>query len=238
MGTLYIVATPIGNLQDITLRALKMLREVDIIACEDTRRTGTLLKSIQEIIPTRGDEQEKSQKSPRLLSYYEEIETHRIPEIISLLLNDLDVALVSDAGTPAISDPGFKLIRECISQKIPVVAIPGPSAVLTSLVISGLPTDKFNFYGYPPKKPGHRITFFEKIKETQKHLSATIIFFEAPHKLIRTLEDLQKVFDDVDIVLCRELTKVYEEVRREKISESLAHFQKTTPKGEFVILLH
>lgn len=234
MGTLYLVATPIGNLQDISLRALKTLFDVDVIACEDTRRTGGLLeKLIQEFASNPQDK-----RKPRLLSYYEQNEVQRIPEIISLLQQDIAVALVSDAGTPAISDPGFKLIRECIAQKIKVEALPGASSVTTALLVSGLPTDKFTFVGYPPRKPGHRMTFFENIKISQESLKSTIIMFEAPHKLQKTLEELQSVFGDIDIVLARELTKIYEEVRREKISESLNHFKKTEPRGEFVLLFH
>ena len=148
----------------------------------------------------------------------------------------LNIALVSDAGTPTISDPGFKLVRECIEQGIRIESLPGASSVITALAVSGLPTDKFLFVGYPPKKPGHRKTLFENL--TKLPIKTTIILFESPHHLIRTLEGMKEVFGDIDIVICRELTKIYEEIRREKISESLAHFEKTTPKGEFIILLN
>ena len=157
MGTLYIVPTPIGNIDDITYRAVKVLSEVDIIACEDTRRTGLLLAKILDSEITR----------PAFISYYEQNELQRIPEIISLLQNDQNIALVSDAGTPAISDPGFKLIRECAKEKIKVISVPGASSVLVSLTSSGLPTDKFTFAGYPPRKPGHRKTFFENSNHSQ-----------------------------------------------------------------------
>lgn len=234
MGTLYLVATPIGNIQDITLRALKTLFEVDVIACEDTRRTGLLLeKLLQEFAANPGDK-----RKPRLISYYEQNELQRIPEIISLLQQDINVALVSDAGTPAISDPGFKLIRECIKEKIKVESLPGASSVTTALLVSGLPTDKFTFVGYPPRKPGHRMTFFENIKASEENLKTTTIMFEAPHRIVKTLGELQSVFGDIDIVLCRELTKMYEEVRRENITAALKHFKKTEPRGEFVILFH
>ncbi len=226
MGNLYIVATPIGNLQDITLRAIKILQTVDAIACEDTRKTGVLLA---RILPIGAIKQ-------KLISYYEQNELQRIPEIINALKNGLSVALVSDAGTPTISDPGFKLVRECIKEGIKVESIPGPSSVITSLTVSGLPTDKFLFVGYPPKKPGHRKTLFENL--TRLPIKTTVILFEGPHHLIRTLTGIMEVFGDINIAICRELTKIHEEIRREKISQSLEHFEKTSPKGEFVILLN
>lgn len=232
MGILFIVPTPIGNLQDITLRAIKTLTSVDVIACEDTRKTGLLL---QRIMPTSEAESTRPQRS-RLVSYYEQNELQRIPEIISALKDNLNIALVSDAGTPTISDPGFKLVRECIREGIKVESIPGASSVITALTVSGLPTDKFLFVGYPPKKPGHRKTLFENLAKMP--IKTTIILFESPHHLIRTLEGMKEVFGDIDIVICRELTKIYEEIRREKISQSLEHFAKTLPKGEFVILLN
>ena len=234
MGILYLVPTPIGNLADITLRGLRTLFEVDVIACEDTRRTGSLLeKLLTEFSPNPEDK-----RKPKLLSYYDQIELRRIPEIISLLQLGKNVALVSDAGTPAISDPGFKLVRACIAEGLSVISLPGASSILTALTVSGLPTDKFLFVGYPPHKPGHRVSFFEDLKVSLEKVKSTVILFEAPHKLMTSLKDLQNVFGDIDIVVCRELTKMYEEVRREKISESLMHFKKTPPKGEFVILFH
>lgn len=234
MGTLFIVSTPIGNLQDITLRALKTLFNVAIIACEDTRRTGLLLqKLVDEFAENPADK-----NRPMLLSYYEQIEQQRIPEIIEYLQAGQDIALISDAGTPLISDPGFKLVRECLQQNIKVESVPGASSVLTALTSSGLPTDKFTFVGYPPHKSGHRTTFFENIKKAQASLNTTVILFEAPHKLKKTLQELQAVFGDIEIVLTRELTKIHEEVRHEKISEALVHFKKITPKGEFVLLFH
>jgi len=234
MGTLYLVPTPIGNLADITLRSLRTLFNVDIIACEDTRRTGLLLeKLLTEFSPNPEDK-----IKPKLLSYYDQVELQRIPEIITLLQAGKDIALVSDAGTPAVSDPGFKLVRECIKEGLKVESLPGASAVLTALTVSGLPTDKFLFVGYPPHKPGHRLDFFKNIQTSLESVNSTIIFFEAPHKLLTTLSDLQSVFGDIDIVITRELTKIYEEVRREKIPDALAHFKKIPPKGEFVILFH
>lgn len=234
MGKLYLIPTPIGNLADITLRSLRTLFDVDVIACEDTRRTGLLLeKLLNEFSPNPQDK-----RKPQLLSYYDQTELQRIPQIISLLKSGKNVALVSDAGTPAISDPGFKLVRECIKEGLKIESLPGASSVLTALTVSGLPTDKFLFVGYPPHKPGHRIDFFKDLQTSLQSIKSTIIFFEAPHKLLTTLSDLQSVFGDIEIVVCRELTKMYEEVRREKIAESLIHFRKTPPKGEFVILFH
>lgn len=228
MGILYIVPTPIGNLKDVTLRAIEVLFSVDVIACEDTRKTGLLLSKLSE----------QNQSRPRLLSYYEQNEQQRIPEIVSMVKDGLDVALVSDAGTPAISDPGFKLIRECIKESIKVESLPGASSVITALASSGLPTDKFSFLGYPPRKPGHRITFFENIRAAQEFIKSTIIIFEAPHKVVKTTTEMQEVFGDIDIVLVRELTKIHEEIRREKTSSALTHFKKVQPKGEFVILFN
>ncbi len=234
MGTLYIVPTPIGNLADITLRALRILFSVDVIACEDTRRTGSLLeKLLTEFSPNP-----EEKKKPHLLSYYDQIEGQRIPEIISILQAGQNVALVSDAGMPAVSDPGFKLVRECISAGVNITSLPGASSVLTALTISGLPTDKFLFVGYPPHKPGHRIDFFKDIATSLESVNSTVILFEAPHKILRTLADMQSVYGDIPIVLCRELTKIYEEVRREPISRALVHFKKKAPKGEFVLLFH
>ncbi|HSA84340.1 MAG TPA: 16S rRNA (cytidine(1402)-2'-O)-methyltransferase [Patescibacteria group bacterium] len=234
MGTLFIVATPIGNLEDITLRAMKTLFSVGAIACEDTRRAGILLdKLLTNFAGNPGDK-----RKPHFISYYEQNEQQRIPELITALENGLDIALISDAGTPLISDPGFRLVRECLERGIKVESLPGASSVLTALTSSGLPTDKFTFVGYPPHKPGHRISFFENIKKSQEILNTTVILFEAPHKLLTTLAELLKVFGDIQIVLCRELTKMHEEVRREKMSEALIHFKKTPPKGEFVLLVH
>jgi 16S rRNA (cytidine1402-2'-O)-methyltransferase len=235
MGTLYIVPTPIGNLADITLRALKVLFSVQVVACEDTRRTGMLLEKLLKEFSTNPEEKQK----PRFLSYYDQNELQRIPEIINLLKSEQDVALVSDAGTPAISDPGFKLVRECLKEKIRVVPLPGASSVLTALTASGLPTDKFMFVGYPPHKPGHRLTYFENIKTSLESVNGTVVMFEAPHKVIKTLQDMEKVFgEDTEIVFARELTKIYEEIKRRKIHEAIIHFKKKEPKGEFVLLFH
>ena len=209
-------------MEDITLRAIKVLKEVDLVLAEDTRRTGLLFRHLDI-------------KKP-LLSYYEQNELQRIPEIIDKLKTRQKIALVSNAGTPTLSDPGFKLVRECVKEKIQIVSIPGPSAILTALTSSGLPTDKFLFLGYLPKKEGKRRKFLLNCKLLS--VACTLIFFEAPHRLIETLADLKEVFGDMDIIICRELTKIHEEIRREKISQSLEHFTQTPPRGEFTLVFN
>jgi len=218
MGKLLLVSTPIGNLQDITLRAKEALASVEIIACEDTRKTGLLLQKLN--IPKK-----------QLLSYYEENEAIRIPQIIQLLKSGKNVALVSNAGTPTISDPGFKLVRECLAWGIKVEPIPGASAILAALVVSGLPTDKFLFLGFLPKKQGKRQKILTSLPQ-----KTTIIFYESPFRLLKICQELKKIFGDIQIVICRELTKIHEEIRRESISQSIIHFQKIKPKGEFTII--
>jgi len=225
MGTLYLVSTPIGNLEDITSRAKRILSEVDIIACEDTRKTGNLLKQLNI-------------SKPKLLSYYEENELKRIPQIIQFLKEGKNVALVSNAGTPTVSDPGFKLVRECIKEKIKVESIPGASAILTALVSSGLPTDKFLFLGYLPKKQGKRQKLLEGLPTIYHNIVVTTIIFLSPHRLVKELKDIKEVFGDIEIVICRELTKIHEEIRREKISKSISYFEKVKPKGEFTLLFN
>ena len=215
---LYLVSTPIGNLKDITLRAIEVLSSVDVIACEDTRKTGLMLQKLNIV------------NKPQLLSYYEENEQGRIPQIVNFLKEGKNVVLVSNAGTPTISDPGYKLVRECLNQRIQVEPIPGASSVLTALTVSGLPTDRFLFLGFLSKKEGKRKKILENLP-----LKTTIIFFESPFRLLKTLNKLKNIFGDIDIVICRELTKIYEEIRREKISQSISYFEKTKPKGEFTL---
>ncbi len=224
MGILHIVATPIGNLEDITIRAIKTLLAADIILCEDTRHSGNLLSELRKRYPNYD-----SGKLPKLIPYYDEIENKVLPEIIEIL-NSQDVVLVSDAGTPLISDPGFRLVRECYKRNIVVESVPGPSALLTALTSSGLPTNQFHFFGYPPEKQSARVAVFEKLRS----LDGTAVFYCAPHKLVTDLLDLKKSYGDIDIVICRELTKVHEEVWSGNLSQALAHF--AAPKGEFVIL--
>jgi len=221
-GKLYLVATPIGNLEDITSRAIKTLENVDLVVCEDTRRTGLLLSHFKI-------------KKP-LLPFFEENELRQLPKIIERLKKSEVLALVTDAGTPTISDPGFRLVRECIGQNIEIEAIPGPTAVVTALSVSGLPTNRFLFLGYLPEKQGKRRSVLSQVCQMQKLMSFTVIFFESPHRLLKTLADILEICGDYDIVIARELTKIHEEVRREKVSQAIKHFSNTPPKGEFTLL--
>jgi 16S rRNA (cytidine1402-2'-O)-methyltransferase len=225
-GNLFIVATPIGNLKDITLRAIEILEKVEYVACEDTRKTGQLLRSLS------------LENKPMLISYYEGTEMIRIPNIINLLLNGKDVALVSDGGTPLISDPGYPLVRECLKRNLKVFSVPGPSALVSALVSSGQPPDKFIYLGFLPKKEGNRLRILSEVKEANKNLEASVILYEAPHRLIKTLEDIQDVFGDIKISLLRELTKIYEEQEYKSVSEFLIDFGSKKPKGEYVIIFN
>ncbi|MFN4013384.1 MAG: 16S rRNA (cytidine(1402)-2'-O)-methyltransferase [Aquificaceae bacterium] len=219
MGKLYVVATPIGNLKDITLRALEVLKEVNFIACEDTRRTLILLNHYNI-------------KDKKLISYYEPKESVQVPKVLKLLEKE-DVALVSDAGMPSISDPGYRLIKACIEKGIPVEVIPGPSAVLTALVGSGLPTDRFAFLGFLPRKGLEK--FFEEVKT---YTDTTLIAFESPNRLFKSLQHMEKVYGgDVQVCVARELTKVHEEYIRGKLKDVLENLQKRPEiKGEVVLL--
>lgn len=223
MGTLYIVSTPIGNLKDITLRAIETLKSVDYIACEDTRVTGRLL-----------GEYEITSKMVALNDFNEE---RKAPEIIADLKLGLSIALVSDAGTPLVSDPGYKLVRGAIKENIMIEAIPGPTAAIDALTVSGLPPDKFLFVGFLPKKDGKRREMLEAVKKSRELIKSTAIIYESPYRLIKTLESIKGVFDDIDVVVCRELTKIHEEVLRDAVSELVIKFNDKSPKGEFVILL-
>jgi len=226
-GNLYIVATPIGNLKDITLRAIEVLENVDYIACEDTRKTGILLKELGI-----------SRKS-MLISYYEQTEEARIPNILNLLSNGQDVALVSDSGTPLVSDPGFRLVREAKKLGFNVISIPGATAGISALVSTGLPPDKFLFLGFLPKKEGNRIKLLNEIKNSNKNLEATVIIYEAPHRLIKTLKSIELVFGEMlSLSVARELTKVHEEVFAMKIGELIKRYENKSPKGEFVLLFN
>jgi 16S rRNA (cytidine1402-2'-O)-methyltransferase len=228
MGNLYIVATPIGNLQDITFRAIDTLKSVDYIACEDTRKTGNLINL------SIGKENVKA----KYLSYFEHNEKLRIPEIITLLKQDSSVALVSDSGTPLVSDPGYKLVRECIVNNINVISIPGATSTISALVSSGLPTDKFIFLGFLPKSGGKRNNLLVSLKNLLKEINSTVIIFESPFRLLKTMGELEKIFGDIDVVVCRELTKVFEEINRGKILEILDYYSKKKTKGEIVILFN
>jgi len=219
MGKLFVVPTPIGNLKDITLRALEILREVNYIACEDTRRTRILLNHYDI-------------KGKKLISYYEPKEERQIPKILKVLEKE-DVALVTDAGTPGVSDPGYRLIKRCIEEGIEVEVLPGPSAVITALVGSGLPTDRFLFVGFPPKKGTKG--FLEELKRCE---DVTLIIFESPKRTLKTLELVREVFGEVQACVARELTKVHEEYIRGSISSIIEEVKRRSNlKGEVVILL-
>ena len=219
-GTLYIVATPIGNLEDITLRAIRILKEVDLIAAEDTRHTKHLLN--------------RYQIEAQLTSYHDHNKEEKAPVLIERMLDGNNVALVSDAGTPGISDPGYFLINLAIDRKILVVPVPGATAAIAALSVSGMPTDSFIFDGFPPVKHQARL---KRLKELAKE-ERTIIFYEAPHKIIRTIEDMIEVFGDRRAVITRELTKIHEETIRGTLPEILKHLQGGSIKGEFTIILH
>lgn len=239
MGILYLIATPIGNTDDITIRALRTLFSVEYIACEDTRRTGLLLQNYE--LRIKNDELRIKDlnitKKPKLISYYDEVEEIKAPEIIEFLENGNDVGLVSDAGTPLIADPGFKLVRECLKRNIKVESIPGPSSVITALVSSGLPSNQFLFLGYLPEKQTKRKKTLDKVRRLlgESHeIKPTIIFFETPHRIKESLEDLKETFGDTEIVIARELTKIHEEVWRGKVSEAF----KRVFKGELVVIFN
>lgn len=232
MGNLFIVSTPIGNLDDITIRALKTLFKVDYIACEDTRRTGLLLQELMSRFAHIIDG--KNLVKPKLISYYDQNEFKRSPEILDLLTKNQDVALISDAGTPMVSDPGYELVRLAKSHGYNIISIPGVSAAITALTTSGLSLDHFFFLGYPPEKQGTREKFFLSIRESNNALNATYILYCAPHKLIKTLEDIQKTLGDIEIVIAHELTKIHESTWSGKVSDAITSQIKI--KGEIVIL--
>lgn len=218
MGVLYVVATPIGNLEDVTLRALRVLREVKLIAAEDTRTTAKLLARYEIRTP--------------MVSFFEHNELVRQDEILRALETQ-DVALVSEAGMPTISDPGYRLVQAAIARGVPVVAIPGPSAVLAALAVSGLPTDSFLFLGFLPRRRVARQRLLASVADEPR----TVVCFEAPHRLLAALEDIHQVCGDRRLAVACELTKKYEEVWRGVVSEAVARFRQTRPRGEFTLVL-
>ncbi len=219
-GTLYIISTPIGNLEDITLRALRILKEVDIVAAEDTRHTRHLL--------------DRYQITTQLTSYHDHNKEEKAPVLVARILEGKSVALVSDAGTPGISDPGYFLINLAADQNIPVVPVPGATAAIAALSVSGLPTDRFVFEGFLPAKQLARIKRLQWLAKEKR----TLIFYEAPHKILKTLADILEVFGDRRAVITRELTKVHEETMRGSLSEILKHLQSGQVRGEFTIIVH
>jgi len=218
-GKIYLVATPIGNLSDITFRAIETLKEVDFIAAEDTRQTLKLLNHFNI-------------KKP-LLSYHEHNKNESGEKIINEVLEGKSAAVVTDAGTPGVSDPGSDLVKLCIKNGIEVYSIPGAAAFLYALIVSGLDTSKFVFEGFLPKKAGERKLRYEKLKDEDR----TIIFYESPHRIKKTLDEFVEVFNDRPCAICRELTKIHEEVLRVTLKEAVEIYKEREPKGEFVIVL-
>jgi 16S rRNA (cytidine1402-2'-O)-methyltransferase len=216
MPVLYVVATPIGNLEDISLRALRVLREVKLIAAEDTRKTRRLLTAYDIKTP--------------MTSYYEHNKLSKLDYILDRL-KEADVALVSEAGMPGISDPGYELIVATGRHDIPVVPVPGPSAITTALAVSGLPTDRFIYIGFLPNKAGARRRILESVADEP----GTIIALEAPHRLVAALDDILNTLGDRRIAVCRELTKLHEEVFRGTVGEAIKHFNE--PRGEFTLVI-
>lgn len=216
---LYIVATPIGNLKDVTLRALEVLKAVDLIACEDTRHSKILLDHFGIKTPTT--------------SYFQHNRFSKGQYILALLKQGKNVALVSDAGTPGILDPGYHLINLAIKNNIEMTVIPGPTAFINALVLSGKPTHEFIFAGFLPNRSLARRN---RLKELAK-LRQTIVFYESCHRILATLEDIQHAFGDKEIVVAREMTKKFEEIKREKTSELISYFKQAKPRGEFVVVI-
>lgn len=220
---LFLVPTPIGNLKDISIRAVETLQNCDEIICEDTRRASILLNHFNI-------------KKPLLvLNDYNEPKV--IENILYKLKSGKNICLISDAGTPLIQDPGFKLVRLCLDNNIQIDSLPGASSILTALTLSSLPPDKFMYLGYPPEKPGKRQNLWTKINQISQILNTTFILFIAPHKLIKTLPELNKHFGDIEITLAKELTKIHQRVESKTISQWLENM-KQTPKGEFVLLFN
>jgi 16S rRNA (cytidine1402-2'-O)-methyltransferase len=216
---LFVVATPIGNLGDITLRAIEVLKSADVVAAEDTRRSGMLLKHL-------------GIKKP-FISYHEHNEAARTTELVERLTGGESIALITDAGTPGMSDPGLRLIRECVRRGLPFTIIPGPSSILTALLGSGFSTDKFCFRGFLPVKSGQRERELRAATEREE----TTIFFESPYRLTKTLAVCIDIMPDWQLCVARELTKKFEEFRRGVASELLAHYQAHRPKGEIVLVI-
>ena len=219
-GTLYVVATPIGNLGDITYRAVQILNQVNLIACEDTRHTHKLLHHYGI--------------NTKTISYHEHNEHQRALELLELIKNGNDIAVVSDAGTPTVSDPGFRIVQAAAASGISVVPIPGPSAVITALTVAGLPTDEFLFVGFLPSKATARRNKLKQLVSVE----ATLILYEAPHRLAATLKDAASILGDRLAVVARELTKLHEQFRRGRLSELAQHYgAEETPRGEIVLLV-
>ncbi len=218
-GSLILVATPIGNLSDVSLRAIETLRQADYIAAEDTRHSGKLLKTYEI--------------STKMISLHKFNETEKRAQLLHLMQNGSTIALISDAGTPGICDPGEDLVRACIEQNIAVRSVPGANAALTALVVSGFATSPFSFYGFLPKKRAERLTLLKTIAD----ISHTTLFYESPHRLLDTLSMIEETIPRRRICLCRELTKLHEEITRDTAANILASYEKKTVKGEIVLVI-
>lgn len=216
---LYVVATPIGNLKDITLRALEVLKSVDLIACEDTRHTKILTNHFQISTP--------------LTSYFEYNKFTKGEYLLRLLKQGKDIALVSDAGTPGICDPGYHIIKLARDNNVPVTAVPGACALINVLALSGYPCDKFTFGGFLPRLRQSRQSCLKEMKKENR----TIVLYESPHRLMKLLEDILEIFGDIEVVCVREATKKFEEIKREKADVLIEHFKQRRPRGEFVVIL-
>ena len=220
-GRLYLCPTPIGNLEDITLRTIRVLRQVDLIVAEDTRRSRVLLKRYNI-------------KTPFTRSYYQGVERERVEGVLNLLEEGKDVALISDAGTPLIADPGYPLVREALARGIEVVALPGPTALVPALLLSGFPPYPFIFDGVPPKKDKKRREYFSSLREERR----TVVLYESPHRILKTLEVMAELLPEREIVICRELTKLHEEVLRGRSAELLEMLRgRERIKGELVLVI-
>ena len=216
---LYLVATPIGNLEDITIRAKRILNEVDLVLAEDTRKSGALLKSL-------------GIKKP-FLSFHDHNEGQRIKQVVAHLKEKKNVALISNAGTPTISDPGYKLVRECKKEGIEVTSIPGPSSIINALALSSLPHEKFIFLGYLPRKKNAQKKFLEETK----WFAGAVVFFESPYRIEKALKAVKEVFGDKMVALAREMTKKFEEIIECRVGEAIEKIGKKEPKGEFTIII-
>ena len=221
MYTLYVVATPIGNLEDITYRAVRILQEVSLILAEDTRHSRLLMEHYEIRTPME--------------SYHDFNKEEVTPKYVEYLKTQGDIAIVSDAGTPGIADPAFNLVRECVREGIAVRSIPGACAMINALVSSGLPTDRFRFENFSPKKSAQRLHLLEKLKSSA---DSTLIFYASPHNLVKFIDEIRPVFGEIPIALMRELTKKFEEHLVETPTKLLEHYKNREPKGEYVLLFH
>jgi len=218
---LYIIATPIGNLKDITLRALETLENIEYLLCEDTRNTGLMLANLN------------IKNKPKLISFYDEVEEQKIPEVLKLLDENREVGLVTDAGTPIVSDPGYKLVRKCQKLGYKITSIPGPSAAINALVLSGLPSGRFSFLGFLPKKAGDR----KKVLEKYKEFDGSKIVYESPFRVIKLIEEIKTIYgDEIEVSICREMTKKFEEIMVGKATDIFEKIKNKNIKGEVVVI--